>query len=319
MMNPLVILPLSTWTTLDQVRNAVISGKLGAIASIASILAAMMAAAVILKITSDYIQGQHIGIWQLVRPLVLLAFVCQFNTLVLNPLNSVVNLFTRDLTSTVNVSTKEYISQWASNMTYVEAYAIKSADDMQADAVRELEDSSASGIAKFFIKIWEGIKKFCKNLLSLTVFSVGAIIGAVLFLIVKILLFAQQILCTFYLTIAGLMGPLVFALSIITGFSDGIKRWIARYVQIAMWIPIGYIVMYINLQIGNVFMKNVAAAGSADSSMEIFMIVLQVVALVSIASVPKIAGWVIESSGSNDAHGAMSQPFRSIARKVIRI
>ena len=46
-MTPSLTVILSTWTTLDQMRNAVISGKLGAIMSIAAILAAMMAAAVL--------------------------------------------------------------------------------------------------------------------------------------------------------------------------------------------------------------------------------------------------------------------------------
>ena len=314
----LFTMPLSVWTTLDQIRAAVISGKLGAVMSISAILAAMMAAAVILKISSDYIQGQGVGIWQLVRPLVLLALVCQFNTLVLSPLNSLVNLFTRDLAATVNISTKEYISQWSSNMTYVEAYNLKSIDDKQTATLEELEKSSRSGIGKFFTKIWEGLTKFCRDLLSVTSFTVEAIVSAALFFIVTMLLFAQQILCALYLTIAGLIGPLVFALAIVSGYAQGIKAWIARYIQIAMWVPIGYIIMYINLQIGNVFMRNVVDAGGASLSTGWFMVVLQVVALVSVASVPKIAAWVIESTGANDAHGSVSQPMRTVARKLIK-
>ena len=309
---------LSVWATLDQVRSTVISGKLGAVMSIAAILAAMLASAAILKVASDYIQGQSVGIWQLVRPLVLLVFVCQFNTLVLSPLNSMVNVFTRDIASSVNVSTKEYVSQWASNMSTVEAYTIRSSEEQAEAALEEIAGNDSGPIGKFFAKIWEGIKKFIRNLFSVTTFGVGSLIGAVLFLIVKILLFAQQVLCSLYLTIAGLIGPLVFALAILSGYSSGIKSWIARYIQIAMWIPIGYMIMYINLQVGNVFMQNAASAGGSDLSSEWFMIALQIVALVSIASVPKIAAWVIESTGANDAHGSMSQPMRTVARKLVK-
>lgn len=309
---------LSVWSTLDQVRNSVIGGKLGAVMSIAAILAAMMAAAVILKVASDYIQGQSVGIWQLVRPLVLLALVCQFNTLVLRPLNATVNIFTRDLTQAVNVSTKEYVSQWSRNMAGVEAYTLKSSEDIQQAALEELADSDMGPFGKFFAKIWEGIKKFVRDFFSLTSFSVGALIGGLLFLLVKILLFAQQVLCSMYITIAGLIGPIIFALAILSGYASGIRSWIARYIQIAMWVPIGYIIMYINLQVGNVFMQNASSAGGAELSMEWFMIALQTVALVSIASVPKIAAWVIESTGANDAHGSMSQPMRTIARKLVK-
>jgi len=309
---------LSVWSTLDQVRNTVIGGKLGAIMSIASILAAMMAATVILKLSSDYIQGQTIGIWQLVRPLALLVLVCQFNTLVLRPLNATVNIFTRDLTESVNVSTKEYVSQWSKNMAGVEAYALKSSEDIQAATLEELANSDSGPIGKFFTKIWEGIKKFVRDFFSLSSFGVGALIGAILFLIVKILLFAQQVLCSLYITIAGLIGPIIFALAILTDYGQGIKTWIARYIQIAMWVPVGYMIMYINLQIGNVFLKNVAELGGTDLSTEWFMIALQIVALVSIASVPKISAWVIESTGANDAHGSMSQPMRTVARKLVK-
>lgn len=309
---------LSTWSTLDQVRNTVIAGKLGAIASIAAILAAMMAAAVILKVASDYIEGRGVGIWQLLRPLVLLALVCQFNTLVLTPLNSMVNVFTRDIAATVNVSTKEYVSQWGENMKWMEAYNMRQNEDAMEQALQEISESDRGMVGKFFAKIWEGMKKFFKNLLSITSLSVGTIIGAALFLIVKILLFVQQVLCSLYLTIAGLLGPVVFALAIVSGYTTGIKNWIARYIQIAMWVPVGYMVMYINLQVGNVFMRNAAAGGAVDLSTEWFMIALQIVALVSVAAVPKISAWVIESTGANDAHGAVSQPVRQVARKLIK-
>ena len=317
MSTPLAII-LSTWSVLDQLRTTVISGKLGAVMSVAAILAAMLASAAVLKVASDYIQGQSVGIWQLVRPLVLLIFVCQFNTLVLSPLNSLVNVFTRDLASSVNVSTSEYISQWASNMAGVEAYSLQATQDDEIQAFIDAESSDMGPVGKFFAKFWAALKKFVLNFFSIASCGVGALIGGILFLIVKVLLFVQQVLCSLYLTIAGLIGPLVFALAILSGFSSGIKSWIARYIQIAMWIPIGYMIMYINLQVGNVFLKNAASIGGSDLSTEWFMIALQVVALISIASVPKIAAWVIESTGANDAHGSMSQPARTIARKLVK-
>ena len=309
---------LSVWSTLDQVRNSVIGGKLGSVMSVAAILAAMLAAAVILKIASDYIEGRTVGIWQLVRPLVLLVFVCQFNTLVLTPLNSLVNVFTRDLSASVNVSTKEYVTQWGNNIAYMESYNMHANDESHAAAIEEIAQSDRSAVGKFFAKMAEGFKKFLKNMLSVTSLGVGAIIGGILFIIVKILLFVQQVLCSLYLTLAGLLGPLVFALAIPSGYAQGIKAWIARYIQISMWVPIGYMVMYINLQVGNVFMRNAAASESVNLSTEWFMIALQVVALVSVAAVPKIAGWVIESTGANDAHASVSQPARQAARKLIK-
>lgn len=310
---------LSVWTTLDQVRDTVITGKLGAIMSISAILAAMMASVNLIKLSSEYIQGHGFTFSKLLRPLVLLVLVCQFNTLVLRPVNSLVNIFTRELSASVNISTKEYISQWSSNMFEVEKYALKSASDAQTEALEELANSDMGPIGKFFAKIWEGMKKFVSNLLSLSSFGVGTLIGGILFLLVKILLFAQQVLCSLYLTILGLIGPVVFAIAIPQGFMQGVRNWVARYIQIAMWVPIGYMILYINLQIGNSFLKNISAIGGTDLSTEWFMIALQVVALASIASVPKIANWIINSTGTNDAHGTISSPMKSVGRKLVKM
>lgn len=309
---------LSVWTTMDQVRDTVITGKLGAIMSISAILAAMMAAVALIKVSSDYIQGHKMSLWKIIRPLVMLALVCQFNTLVLNPMNSIVNIFTRDLAEAVNISTKDYLSQWSSNMMEVEKYALRSASDTQTEALEELANSDMGPIGKFFTKIWEGIRKFVSDLLSLSSFGVGTLIGGILFLFVKVLLFAQQILCSLYLTLLGLLGPFIFAISILNGFITGMRNWFARYIQIAMWIPIGYLILYINLQIGNAFLKNISAIGGTDLSTEWFMIALQIVALVSVASVPKLANWIVESTGTNDAHGNISNTMRSIGRKLIK-
>ena len=47
--------------------------------------------------------------------------------------------------------------------------------------------------------------------------------------------------------------------------STGLKNWVARYIQIAIGIPIGYFVLYINLQVGKAFCT-LAAAGQTDGS-----------------------------------------------------
>ena len=101
------MLPLSIWNTLETVRDTVLSGKIETISSSAALLAAILAAASLLKLSKDYIQGQPLDIWDLLRPIVLLTLVCLFRPLVLGPLDSLVNVFTRDVADAVSVSTRE--------------------------------------------------------------------------------------------------------------------------------------------------------------------------------------------------------------------
>lgn len=307
---------LSIWTTLETVRDTVLSGKIEALSSIASLLAAILAAGTLLKMSKDYIQGQPLDLWDLLRPIVLLTMVCLFRPVVLGPLDSLVNVFTRDAAEAVSVSTGEYVKQWGENVAKMDVYTVQNSMQDAAKEIAEIAEDK-SGIGRFFATAWIAIKKVVMHRFHLMSMGIGTVIGAILFLLVKILLFVQQILCNTYLLMNSLLGPFIMALAILPGFETGLKNWVARYIQIAMWIPIGYFVMYINLQIGNAFC-NLAAAGQTGLAMDWFMIALQIVALVSVASVPKMAAWVIESTGANDAHSALSQPARQMARKFMK-
>ena len=307
---------LSIWTTLETVRETVLSGKIEALSSTAAVLAAILAAATLLKLSKDYIQGQPLDIWDLLRPIILLTLVCLFRPMVLDPLDSIVNVFTRDAADAVSVSTGEYVKQWAENIGKMDAYTVQNSMQDAAKEIAEIAEDR-SGIGRFFCTAWIAIKKVIMHRFHLMSMGIGTLVGAILFMFVKILLFIQQILCNTYLMMNSLLGPFIMALAILPGYETGLKNWIARYIQIAMWIPIGYFVMYINLQVGKAFCT-LAAAGQTGLAMDWFMIALQIVALVSIASVPKMAAWVIESTGANDAHSALSQPARQMARKFMK-
>ena len=310
-----MITVLSTWTTLETVKDAVLEGKIGAMTSIAAVIAAILAAMSVLKTSKDYVNGRGTDLWSLLRPLVLLLLTCQFHMLVLRPLDSMINIFTRDIASNVSISSSEYISKWGENMFDMGEMAMQ---NNQREYFEELaEQADKSFITQFFMTIWLSFKKLLLDRFHLTSLTVGSAIGGVLFLIVKILLFVQQLLSCTYQMINALLGPFVLALGILPSFENGIKNWIARYIQIAMWVPIGYFMMYINLQVGSSFCS-MAATNGTSLSMEWFMIALQMVSLISIAAVPKIAAWVIESTGANDAHGSLSMPARTAARKLIK-
>ena len=310
-----MITVLSTWSTLETVKDAVLEGKIGAMTSIAAVIAAILAAMSVLKTSKDYVNGHGTDLWSLLRPLVLLLLTCQFHMLVLRPLDSMINIFTRDIASNVSISSSEYISKWGENMFDMGEMAMQ---NNQREYFEELaEQADKSFITQFFMTIWLSFKKLLLDRFHLASLTVGSAIGGVLFLIVKILLFVQQLLSCTYQMINALLGPFVLALGILPSFENGIKNWIARYIQIAMWVPIGYFMMYINLQVGSSFCS-MAATNGTSLSMEWFMIALQMVSLISIAAVPKIAAWVIESTGANDAHGSLSMPARTAARKLIK-
>src|ERR1700709_1059272 len=118
-------------------------------------------------------------------------------------------------------------------------------------------------------------------------------------------LFEAAALCidtirTFKLIVLAILGPLCFGLSVFDGFQHSMKQWIARYVNVYMWLPVanifGAIIAKIqenmiqlqssgNLQ-GNEF-------GNSNTAYLIFM----VIGIVGYFPVPSIAGYIVNVGG----------------------
>ncbi len=105
---------------------------------------------------------------------------------------------------------------------------------------------------------------------------------------------------TFKLIVLAILGPLCFGFSVFDGFQHTLKQWIARYVNVFMWLPVanifGAIIAKIqenmiqlqqsgNLQ-GNEF-------GNSNTAYLIFM----VIGIVGYFTVPSIAGYIVNVGG----------------------
>ena len=283
---------------------------------VAGIIACIAAGVAVLKVVLHYIEGHNLNAWEIGKPLILMMMVCNFNTMVLRPVDAIVNIISRETIKIMNVDTGDYIVRWTDSMNKMTVLNIVN-NEMNYQKELEAIAENDSVIGKFFAKLWYGIKKFILHFFSVRSMTLAGLIAAILFTLVKVLLFAQQILCCLYLTLNGIFGPFVMAISIIPGYEGGMKGWIARYLQVALWVPIGYIILGLSLMFVEGFCT-LAMKGQMGLGVEWTMIVLQAVTLAAVASVPKIAGWWIESTGANDAHGSVTNPMRMMARRFIK-
>lgn len=304
------------WTTLDSVRRTILQEQLGGMMDIAGIIACIMAGISVLGTAREYIKGSELDMWDIAKPLAIMMLVCMFDTLVLGPVDSMTNIVTGGIVELLDTDTDDYISEWGRTMDVMTVASVLRNEKDYTEELEELADSSAMG--RFFGTVWLSVKKTLLNMFNVKAMTFAGIIGGILFLLVKLLMFAQQILCCIYLLISSLLGPFILATSILRGFASGFPGWIARYIQISMWVPLGYIMLAINLWIGRMFSEQ-AIRGNMDLGAEWLMIVLQAVALGTIAAVPKIAAWVIESTGTNGAHGGFSETAMMAARKIFKI
>ncbi|MES2456840.1 MAG: conjugative transposon protein TraJ [Bacteroidota bacterium] len=131
-------------------------------------------------------------------------------------------------------------------------------------------------------------------------------------------LFAAAALCintirTFYLIVLAILGPLVFGFAVFDGFQHTLTVWIARYVNIFMWLPVANIFGSILGQIQQNMLKiDISQIGqqgdtffsSADSAYLVFM----VIGIVGYFTVPNVANYIIHAGGGN----AMLQKVNSL-------
>ena len=304
---------LTTWSTLESIRERVLREDLSAVTDIAAILACMMCAIAILKVVKTYMTGQNMDPWDLFKPLIVLILVCNFNTLVLSPVDSLTSIVSRESAEIFDMRPDKYITRWGENMGNIGSSIAQENRNRYLEELEELAEDDGWGIGTWFKKLWLGIKKCLMDYFNITSLSFAGLIGGVLFLLVKILLYAQQILCSLYLLINSLAGPYVLSLSIMPGFESGFRNWFARYFQLSMWIPLGYMVLGLNLSISDHF-SALASEGGMSIGLQWMMIVLQIAALVTITAVPKMATWIIHAPGSSDAHGFIS----NLAKRAVK-
>jgi conjugative transposon TraJ protein len=118
-------------------------------------------------------------------------------------------------------------------------------------------------------------------------------------------LFQAAALCldtirTFKLIVLAILGPLCFGLSIFDGFQHTLKQWLARYVNVFMWLPVANIFgaiiakiqvnMIIAQQSGNL---NGNEFGNTNTAYLIFLLI----GIVGYFTVPSIANYIMNVGG----------------------
>jgi conjugative transposon TraJ protein len=118
-------------------------------------------------------------------------------------------------------------------------------------------------------------------------------------------LFQAAALCidtirTFKLIVLAIIGPLCFGLSIFDGFQHTLKQWLARYVNVFMWLPIANIFGAI---IGKIQENMIIAANSGNLGGNSFgntntaYLIFLLIGIVGYFTVPSIANYVMNVGG----------------------
>ena len=127
---------------------------------------------------------------------------------------------------------------------------------------------------------------------------------------------------TFYLIVLAILGPLVFGIAVFDGFQHTLTVWIARYINIFLWLPVanifGSIIGKIQENMLKVDIAQVQDYGDTffsptDTAYLIFMII----GIVGYFSVPSVANYIVNAGGGNTLLYKVSSLTASSSRSVI--
>lgn len=109
---------------------------------------------------------------------------------------------------------------------------------------------------------------------------------------------------TFYLIVLAILGPLAFGIAVFDGFQHTLTIWIARYINVFLWLPVANIFGSIigkiqenmlKIDIAQVQNYSDTFFSPTDAAYLIFMII----GIIGYFTVPSVANHIVHAGGSN--------------------
>jgi conjugative transposon TraJ protein len=109
---------------------------------------------------------------------------------------------------------------------------------------------------------------------------------------------------TFYLVVLAILGPLVFGLSVFDGFQHTLTTWLAKYLNVFLWLPVanifGSIIGKVQENMLKLDIQQVQSAGDTFfSSTDTTYLIFLLIGIVGYFTVPAVAGYIINPGGGN--------------------
>lgn len=122
-------------------------------------------------------------------------------------------------------------------------------------------------------------------------------------------LFEAAALCintirTFYLIVLAILGPLVFGLAVFDGFQHTLTVWLARYINIFLWLPVANIFGGIMGKIQENMLKEdlqqiVTNGDTFFSTTDTAYLIFMIIGIVGYFTVPSVANYIVHAGGGN--------------------
>ncbi|EJG03149.1 TraJ family protein conjugative transposon [Flavobacterium sp. F52] len=118
---------------------------------------------------------------------------------------------------------------------------------------------------------------------------------------------------TFQLVVLSILGPLVFGIAVFDGFQHTLTVWLARYINIYLWLPVANIFGSIIGKIQELMLKldltQVQTTGDTFfSRTDMAYLIFMIIGIIGYFTVPSVANYIVHAGGG----GALAQKATSL-------
>ena len=141
------------------------------------------------------------------------------------------------------------------------------------------------------------------------------------------ILFEASALCidtlrTFQLVVLSILGPLVFGIAVFDGFQHTLTIWLARYINIYLWLPVanifGSIIGKIQEQMLRLDISQINTSGDTFfSRTDIGYLIFMIIGIVGYFTVPSVANYIVHASGGSALGQKVTSLFGGSTSSVI--
>ncbi|MEP6467351.1 MAG: conjugative transposon protein TraJ [Parafilimonas sp.] len=127
---------------------------------------------------------------------------------------------------------------------------------------------------------------------------------------------------TFYMIVLAILGPLVFGLAVFDGFQHTLTVWLARYINIFLWLPVanifGAIIGKIQELMLQLDISQINESGDTFfSSTDVAYLIFMIIGIVGYFTVPSVANYIVHAGGGNTLLYKVTSVFGNSSKAVI--
>tara|TARA_R110002050_G_scaffold102384_2_gene210920 strand:+ start:2813 stop:4024 length:1212 start_codon:yes stop_codon:yes gene_type:complete len=154
--------------------------------------------------------------------------------------------------------------------------------------------------------------------------SVKEWMSAVLRILYEAAALCINTLRTFQLIVLAILGPLVFGIAVFDGFHHTLTVWIARYVNVFLWLPVanifGSIIGKIQEKMLELDISQVEGYGDTFfSRTDVAYLVFLIIGIVGYFTVPSVANYIVHAGGGGALGQKVTRVFSSSSRAAVKV